>query len=717
MVVGIEHYGAGKDWDLDGAADSALRIIGWLRRRGVPAENISVLLSPLDTNRTKVGQALTDLGFPAEPVPATVDKVRHVIDEQLPQQDGDLLLLYWSGHGALDEKLQRRLFCADAGRRAKHNISVTGLLAALSGKDYKGLRQQVVIIDACANFIQEMRLNSRASESEFAIGDSRAVDRDGLMATAQGERAILDRKASFGQVVADWLDAHAQTLPPPMDLLADHVVRHFDRLRADGLTVQHPVRIQEILHGKEHVFGGDPVPGKVLRSARSAGLATAQLRTTAATLARAPQLATEDRRKAVMGALQGTVRSVRCTADREGDLLNLVSAVLDRQAAEALFQALLDAATTDDERMAAVAVRHRWQLQSAMAPLLDRLRRIPLPQVLGAVAATTGDVPADVTEFDQAVELLADLRESRPGRTPLAEFVVRLQHRRPDMRVPSGWFSAQGMDEAAVAALRADVGAEARMPRKLVIDLRSSSPDAWPTAVRGYLSPGWHDKAVACAPTEEGLKTAVRTIVQWAKSQVADFSIGFLMALAQFGKLPELEYEDAVTPPTKLCEEFPVVLHAAERLAIQQLRAAWDEKLAVIEVSPSAEPSVLWLGRDDAKEVRWAVKESRDAYVAFSFVPQARADPRATALMAAVAAGAPYVIWVEDAPAAGYDLKARLAPMAGPLSDFPAALRRHRQTDQYLSGALRVIWDKVDELPPSFERLGDRFGLEMASNG
>ncbi len=716
MVVGIERYDAGTDWDLPGAADSALRIIGWLRRRGVPAANISVLLSPLEENRAKAEQALTDLGFPAGPAPATVEQVRRVVDEQLPERDGDFLLLFWSGHGALDEKLQRRLICADAGPNAKHNIGVTGLLAALSRKDYRGLRRQVVIIDACATFAQDMWLKFPMPESEFALGESRAVERDGLLATMEGESAVLDRKTGFGQVVAGWLDEHADALPPPMDRLASYVVQHFDRPRPDDFTAQHPVRIQEIRHGTTHVFG-DLVPENVRRSARFAGLTTGQLRMTAATLARAPQLASEERRQAVMAALQGAIGPVPCSADQENDLLNLVSAVLDRRAAAALFQALLTAAATDDERVAAVAVRHRWELQSAVVPLLDPLRQIPLPQVLGAVTATTGDVPTHVTEFGQAVELLADLRESRPAESPLAEFVVRLQHRRPEMTVPAGWFSGQGLDEAAVTALRARVAAEARMPRKLVIDLRNAAPGAWPSAVRGYFSPCWHDKTVACAPTDDGMKTAVRTIVQWAKAQAADFSIGFLLPLAMLGKLPELEYEDAATLPVSLGKEFPVVLHAAERLAIEQLRAAWDEKLAVIEASPDGKPGVLFLDRDDAAEVRWAVQDSHDAYVAFSFVPQARPDPRGSAVMAAVAAGAPYVIWVEDVPASGYDLRARLATMAGPIKDFPAALRRHRRTDQYLSGALRVIWDNMDELPPSFERLGDRFGEELVSNG
>jgi len=47
VVVGVEQYAAGSKWDLDGPASDACRIAGWLRDRGVPAEQISLHLSPL----------------------------------------------------------------------------------------------------------------------------------------------------------------------------------------------------------------------------------------------------------------------------------------------------------------------------------------------------------------------------------------------------------------------------------------------------------------------------------------------------------------------------------------------------------------------------------------------------------------------------------------------------------------------------------------------
>jgi hypothetical protein len=219
---------------------------------------------------------------------------------------------------------------------------------------------------------------------------------------------------------------------------------------------------------------------------------------------------------------------------------------------------------------------------------------------------------------------------------------------------------------------------------------------------------------VECKPGADGVRGAVVKIVEWARSQAADLTIGFLLSHDLLRELPEQwEYEDGVIAPVRLGEEYPVVLHAAERMAVPQLRPAWDSKLAAIEASAAGSPSVLWLERDDAAAIRRAVQASNDAYVAFTFVPEARPDPRTTAVMAAIAAGAPYVVWLQAAPASDYDLRERLGQMLGPIRDFPATLPKRRADDSYMSDALRVIWDRLDELPPYLERLGE----ELVSNG
>ena len=354
-----------------------------------------------------------------------------------------------------------------------------------------------------------------------------------------------------------------------------------------------------------------------------------------------------------------------------------------------------------------------------MKPLLGLLRQAPWAYVRSALADTVSDVPDSISGVDQALELLADLRGGL-ATPPLAEFLVRLQLRWPDLagQIGAKWFADQGLDEPALAALRARVSAEADLRRKLVIDLRPSTPEHWQPTLTGYLGPKWWPHTVTCQPgaadvSGAAVRGAVVRLVEWAKSRASDLAIGFLLGYGLLRELPEQwEYEDLTIAPIRLCEEHPVVLHAAERIAIRQLWPAWDNKLAAIGASANT-PGVLWLDRDDARAIRQAVQASNDAYVAFSFVPETRPDPRASAVMAAIAAGAPSVLWVQAVPEDGYDLRTHLEQMLGPIKDFPVALREGRAADPYLSDALRVIWDHLDELPPYLKRLGE----ELVPNG
>jgi hypothetical protein len=51
LIVGIEKYQAGSDWNLNGPANDAINFANWLLARGVTPENIHLFVSPLDENR------------------------------------------------------------------------------------------------------------------------------------------------------------------------------------------------------------------------------------------------------------------------------------------------------------------------------------------------------------------------------------------------------------------------------------------------------------------------------------------------------------------------------------------------------------------------------------------------------------------------------------------------------------------------------------------
>ena len=57
LVVGIETYQLGADYDLDGPARDGLRFIDWLQSYDVPSENIRFFVSPLIQNAEAMLQA------------------------------------------------------------------------------------------------------------------------------------------------------------------------------------------------------------------------------------------------------------------------------------------------------------------------------------------------------------------------------------------------------------------------------------------------------------------------------------------------------------------------------------------------------------------------------------------------------------------------------------------------------------------------------------
>ena len=144
MLVGVEKYEAGADWNKLSILRDVREFHDWLRSKGVPAEQIVTLFSPRDESIAALAQSRLDA------TPATSENVRRVFDS-LKAKSGDLLFLFWGGHGALHEK-QRRLFLADATPHNKRNINFDELRESLASTYFKGFQRQILIVDACATY-------------------------------------------------------------------------------------------------------------------------------------------------------------------------------------------------------------------------------------------------------------------------------------------------------------------------------------------------------------------------------------------------------------------------------------------------------------------------------------------------------------------------------------------------------------------------------------
>ncbi|MFG3054127.1 caspase family protein [Kitasatospora sp. NPDC048239] len=124
LVVGIESYRVGADWNLRGPARDAVRFAEWLTGgAGVPESNVRLFLSPLPAVQGHP---------PADPLPdhrpATKAEIEDALLRELPKCDGDLLVLYWAGHGYSDDDDRLLLPFADAGTESVRHLDLDSAL-------------------------------------------------------------------------------------------------------------------------------------------------------------------------------------------------------------------------------------------------------------------------------------------------------------------------------------------------------------------------------------------------------------------------------------------------------------------------------------------------------------------------------------------------------------------------------------------------------------
>lgn len=265
VVVGVEEYAVGASWRLDGPALDACRFVEWLIGRGVPAGNVSLLVSPLVENEDAVARH----GFDVRP--ADYATVRATLLDGLRGSRSDFLVLYWGGHGVVDGGDTRRLFCADATIADKRNLDLTALLNSLRSSFYPHHPRQAILVDACQNLVEQLHLVHTLPAEAFPLGSpSPSCEQRVLLAASLGEVAInIDGRKTglFSEVLrAELATVPVSTWPPDLDVLRDRVDQRFTKLRAIGKTRQVPSYLwyRGAQGGAEVVFS--PTPSAAARS-------------------------------------------------------------------------------------------------------------------------------------------------------------------------------------------------------------------------------------------------------------------------------------------------------------------------------------------------------------------------------------------------------------------------------------------------------------------
>lgn len=242
ILVGVESYPqASAAWDLDGPARDVLRVLTYLRSRGIPREEIRCLVTALPRN---AGTVEAIHAGAADRVVPTEAALNALFEDELPEQAPDTLFIYWSGHGFMEKDGQRRLFTADARPELKKNVNLDSLLRALDSSTFKNIRQVDAIIDACANYVAATAAG--ITDRSFAVGTRNAEGELRILCAASaGEFARNVRGGDTGVFTTELMTIVERA--PLADgslfdfgMLAPALRERFAQLRHEGSARQAP---------------------------------------------------------------------------------------------------------------------------------------------------------------------------------------------------------------------------------------------------------------------------------------------------------------------------------------------------------------------------------------------------------------------------------------------------------------------------------------------
>lgn len=706
LAVGLERYDWGDVLDLPGAADHAVRFAQWAAGQGVPQARIRLACSWLEAPA-------------AEPLPdsVTVGTTRDELERTLHtlmDEGGDLLLLYWCGHGVTEEGTNRALFTSNAIENVKLNLPLGEIQRLLTSSKGAGFAQVVVVVDACANFLEQLNAERTLPKSTFGELTAREVPLFLYLSTDLGQIAEIDlqlRRATFSTHVIRWLAEHSGNgLPPDLDGLRHDVDTVFTSRGQAGGFRQRPVSVvvRAIGGSEERVTYSSPPVITHLQHSQLRRLTDAVM--ASRLLGEGPE---PPDIAAVLGAF-GPGESRVATAFAEGR-------------GESMVIALSGLVGADPVRASAFAeVRASWRRQRRTAPLLQAFTRITREQVLTALhRALPPGTGCRARDLAGAVEYAAALPPpALAGIDPLHRMVVMLE-RLTGTKVADDWFE---LDDQQLSQLRdAAAGWLSTPPARIVIDLRSGgSPvgvPVLPSLVTAHVrrqnggALRWDRYDVESGTGEDGKPTlaGVQSAVQVVLDRLYDegetsFTVGFVVPRALQDELPETwPLLQDFAPPRPLGVEHPAVLHSGERLAVRaRTQALWRRRAADVQAAiAAAPPTIAWVKdvqRRQPQGVRQAVEANTAAVIGLEFVPGNVPDDLSTdAIIASVMAGAPYVIWSQGVPEDWATLCRQVCDLVeqGPFADSARRLHELRkQQPETLAAGLRMLWDDPDVLAP-----------------
>lgn len=723
ISVGVERYKYGAHMDLPGAIKAAENFAQWALNCGVPPDRVWLACSQ------DGGSGLSPLAA-VKKFEAAHSELQDMLADAT-QIEGDLLLFFWCGHGILNNNRKRAVFTSDAYANVKRMFDIDELLHYLSSDRFIGLGQQVLFIDACANFVQDMNpdMNLNVSpQGNLDVGNPREIPQFVFFSAGQGQIAAFDRNnrdARFSKVLLDWLteDQHIrQGLPPQLDDLKSHINRVFEALRKQGELRQTPVTFAvKSEDGSEEWWklSEIPVSGASLQAIQAAGMTTVSTRRVVKAVTSLAPMA--DVRNVLIESLSG-----ECDGGSVANLglQGLVARILQAKRTDRLFDLLMAQATTEKQRIEIHAIRAVWERQERIAGVAELFPDVTTRQVMAAYSWAVPDIsPERPKDLDDAMDRAANHGSTVDGQLALHRFVAALEHV-AHTEVPNSWFD---LPADRLNALRADVANIRKNVRRLVIEIpngsRRSGKFQWPNSIgwqryepgRPWSSQIWKE----CKASPRGVQAAINELLE---DEEPTCTLGFIMPRAAFDMIPE-SWTAVATPFTDATphwRERPTMLHSAERFSSSKLRQRWALKAAYIKDRLDHHPpaNLKWIEPQESVNIGKAITDTKNstcyglAFVPGGFCGDLPQDP----IIAAITAGAPYVVWVHQEPNDWDAAKRKLEDLisAGDFDDLPSRLQRFRQdedSDGLGGDRIRLIWDHPDALPPAPEFSGMGNGI------
>ena len=332
LLVGIEKYNAGAEWNLDGPAHDVLRMARWLHKQGIPAENLTIFLSPLDSNLGIADQIRNLTG--STPTSATKSNIQDKLTG-LQQESASLFFFYWGGHGWVTQEGERRLFYADAQTKDERNLDFNDFLVTMRSEHYEKMSQQLFIIDTCANYMYHSK-NKPPNEALSKGSPIPSCEQFALFAAKLGDRAKNLDSERTGLYTKELL-AEFESLPPngswlpEIEAISARLQRKFVDLRNKGLTEQTPTTLwNRDWSGNDRSFGQMPIAPAIgtisLTIKVPRRLETSELRQIVDGLMECDALRDRQRRDVIVDQLRPQIRdNISRAPDIKTDIVKIVN--------------------------------------------------------------------------------------------------------------------------------------------------------------------------------------------------------------------------------------------------------------------------------------------------------------------------------------------------------------------------------------------------------